>query len=74
MVLKYIKDVVNIANKHNIDCGICGEMAGDLNHTESLLKTGIKDLSVSPHYISELKEKIRGIDLSAEKEAKTKTR
>lgn len=53
-------------NAHNSGAwvGICGELAGDLSLTESFVKMGIDELSVSPSYVLKLREKIRSIKLS----------
>ncbi|MCM1308652.1 MAG: phosphoenolpyruvate--protein phosphotransferase [Butyrivibrio sp.] len=43
--------------------GICGELAADLTLTESFLRMGIDELSVSPAYVLKLRDKVRRIDL-----------
>ncbi|MBQ4140613.1 MAG: phosphoenolpyruvate--protein phosphotransferase [Clostridia bacterium] len=42
--------------------GICGEMAADVKLTETLLAAGADELSVSPPYLSRIKDRVRGID------------
>jgi len=39
--------------------GVCGELAADTSLTAKLLAAGADELSVSPPYIAEIKEKIR---------------
>lgn len=42
-----------------IPVGLCGELANHTDRTEALLKTGIRMLSVSPPFISLVKEAVR---------------
>ena len=39
--------------------GVCGELAADASLTAKFLAAGADELSVSPPYIAEIKEKIR---------------
>jgi len=61
LAMKYIKRIVNVADKQGIECSVCGEMAGDMKWVKPLIKTGIRVLSVSPHMIPLVKEEIRKI-------------
>ena len=58
-VLKSISEATASAARYGIDSSVCGEMASDLRATETLLKLGVKNLSVSPRQIPFLKEQIR---------------
>jgi len=58
-VLRFIKMTVDNAHACKIWCGICGELGADLSLTERFLEMGVDELSVSPAYILELREKIR---------------
>jgi phosphoenolpyruvate-protein kinase (PTS system EI component) len=60
-IIKLIRDVVKSAERHSIPCCVCGEMAGEEQYTESLLRAGITELSVTPSRIPFIKEKIRNI-------------
>jgi len=42
---------------------VCGEMSGDLIYTMLFLGLGIRQLSVSPHSIPEIKQFIRMVNL-----------
>lgn len=57
-LLRLIQMVID--NGHAQDCwvGICGELAGDLELTEQLIKMGIDELSVSPVMVLPLRKKI----------------
>jgi phosphotransferase system enzyme I (PtsI) len=61
LVLQSIKKVVKAAEKYGIECSICGEIAGDLNLTERLLRTGIRSLSVAPFLVPRVKNRIKKI-------------
>jgi len=62
-VLKMIKMTTDSAHKAGIWCGICGELASDLALTETFLRMGVDELSVSAGMVLKLREKVRGLDL-----------
>lgn len=62
-VLRLIELTAQNAQKHHILCGICGEMGANLNLTERLLKMGIRELSVTPRKILEVRKKVCSINL-----------
>ncbi len=62
-VLRLIEYAAKNAHANGKWIGICGELAADLTLTETFLKMGIDELSVSPHYVLKLRETVRGIDL-----------
>lgn len=43
---------------------ICGELAADTTLTETFLRMGIDELSVSPGFVLKVRDKVRSIDLS----------
>lgn len=57
-VLRLIEMSIKAAHEAGIWCGMCGEMAGDLNATEKLLEMGLDEFSVSGSGILDVKEKI----------------
>lgn len=63
-ILRLIKMTVENAHKNKIWAGICGELAANLNLTETFLAMGVDELSVSPSVILPLKQKILDIDIS----------
>ena len=70
-VLRLIEMVVNAAKHSNVALNVCGEMSGDLIYTMLFLGLGIRQLSVSPHSIPEIKQFIRMVNLKdAERVAK----
>ncbi len=57
-ILRMIQMVAENAHKYGIWAGICGELGGDLELTETFLKMGIDELSVAPSMILKLRKKI----------------
>lgn len=62
-VLRLIELVVNASKKHNIAVSVCGEMSGDPIYTMLLLGMGLRQLSVAPHAIPEIKKIVRSISI-----------
>jgi phosphotransferase system enzyme I (PtsI) len=62
-VLRLIDGVVQAANKHNIEVSVCGEMSGEPIYTLLLLGLGVRQMSVTPHNIPEIKKIIRSVTL-----------
>jgi phosphotransferase system enzyme I (PtsI) len=66
-VLRLIRLVIDAACQHNIEVNICGEMSGDPVFTLLLLGMGLKQLSLTPHNIPEVKTIIRSAALAEAK-------
>ena len=62
--LRMIQMVADNAHKNGIWMGICGELGADLSLTETFLKMGVDELSVSPSFVLGLRKKIRETDVS----------
>lgn len=62
-ILRLIEMTARNAHEHGAWIGICGELAADLTLTETFLRMGIDELSVSPIYILPLRDKVRNLDL-----------
>ncbi|HAT57051.1 MAG TPA: phosphoenolpyruvate--protein phosphotransferase, partial [Veillonellaceae bacterium] len=62
-VLKLIRMTVENAHQAGIWAGICGELAADTELTETFLRMGVDELSVSPSSILPVRQKIRSLDL-----------
>ena len=60
-VFKLIKMVVENGHAHNCHVGICGELASDTTLTEKFIDMEVDELSVSPSFVLELREKIRSL-------------
>ena len=63
-ILRMIQMVADNAHKNGIWMGICGELGADLTLTETFLRMGVDELSVSPTFVLGLRKKIRETDLS----------
>jgi phosphotransferase system enzyme I (PtsI) len=62
-VLRLIEMVVQAAAKHNVEVSVCGEMSGEPIYTLLLLGMGLRQLSVTPHNIPEIKKVIRSVSV-----------
>lgn len=63
-VLKLIEMSAENAHKHGAWIGICGELGADTELTETFLRMGIDELSVSPGFVLKVRDTVRNIDLS----------
>jgi phosphotransferase system enzyme I (PtsI) len=67
-VLRLIDLVVKAAERHKIEVNVCGEMSGDPSYALLLLGMGLRQLSVTPHKIPEIKKVIRSVSLDEAKQ------
>lgn len=58
-ILRMLQMIVDNAHKAGAWAGICGELGADLMLTETFLKMGFDELSVSPSMILPLRQKVR---------------
>lgn len=63
-ILRLIEMAAQNAHKHGAWIGICGELGADTELTETFLRMGIDELSVSPSFVLKVRERVRSIDLS----------
>jgi phosphotransferase system enzyme I (PtsI) len=63
-VLRLIRQVVVAADNRGIPVNLCGEMSGDPVFTLLLLGLGLRQFSVAPHSIPEIKALIRKVTLA----------
>jgi len=61
-LLKMLQMIVDNAHANGIWAGICGELGADMELTETFLRMGYDELSVSPAFILPIRKKIREID------------
>lgn len=66
-VLRLIDQVIRAAGKQKIDVCVCGEMSGDPIYTILLLGLGLRQLSMTPQSIPEIKKVIRSITIEEAK-------
>jgi phosphotransferase system enzyme I (PtsI) len=62
-VLRLIRMVLDAGRKAKIPVGMCGEMAGDKNNTRFLLGLGLREFSVHPANLLEVKQIITESDI-----------
>lgn len=62
-VLRLIEHVVQAAARHGVEVNVCGEMSGEPVYTMLLLGMGLRQLSVTPHNIPEIKKIIRSVSM-----------
>jgi len=67
-VVRLIKLTVDAASRHDIWCGVCGEMAGDPLLTPLLLGLGVQELSIAPSFLPRVKFLIRRLNMAEAKE------
>lgn len=63
-VLRLVHTTIKAGQKVGIPVAMCGEMAGDARYTRLLLGMGLKEFSVHPHDLLEVKEVITGSRIS----------
>ena len=63
-ILRMIETVVKNAHAAGIWAGICGELGADLSLTETFLKMGVDELSVSPAMVLRVRKIVRETDTS----------
>ena len=61
-VLRLIKLTIDAGRSANIPVAMCGEMAGDTRYTRVLLGMGLRDFSMDPSAIMQVKHQIRLTD------------
>ena len=65
-VLKLIQMTIENGHKGGAWVGICGEIGADLELTETFLRMGVDELSVSPTFVLPIRNRVRSLDLSQE--------
>lgn len=65
-VLRLIGMSAENAHKHGVRIGICGELGADTSLTETFLRMGIDQLSVSPPFVLKVREKVRSLNLGGD--------
>jgi phosphotransferase system enzyme I (PtsI) len=62
-VLRVLRDVIRLAQSHDVPVAVCGEMAGDPSFAPLLLALGLTEFSLYPATLLELRRTIRGCNL-----------
>jgi phosphotransferase system enzyme I (PtsI) len=66
-VVRLIKHVLKVSRKLEIPASVCGEVAGERQYTRLLLALGLKEFSMHPARLLEVKQIIRETHVSAAK-------
>ena len=62
-ILRLIEMSAKNAHANGAWIGICGELAADTTLTETFLRMGIDELSVSPTFVLKVRDAVRNVDL-----------
>ena len=62
-ILRMLRHVIAAAAAAGIECGLCGEMAGDPHQALLLVGLGLRRLSMSPRVVPEIKTRVRASSL-----------
>lgn len=68
-LLRLISQVVAVAGERGKPVSLCGEMAGDMLYTVLLVGMGLRELSMHPRALPEIKRVIRGLTVEDSREA-----
>jgi len=60
-VLRVMRDVVRVADRHGIAVGVCGEMASDPLMVFALVGLGVRQLSVTARALLQIKQAVRAM-------------
>ena len=63
-VLRLLRDIIRAAERANVPCSMCGEMAGEPMYTLLLLGIGLRQFSMAPSDIPEIKKIIRSTSIA----------
>lgn len=63
-LLRVLRDVIGVCTRAGVDCSLCGEMAGSPLYTLFLLGIGLRNFSMAPANIPEIKKLIRAATLA----------
>jgi len=63
-VLRLIEGVVRAAQKYNLPVSVCGQMSSDPIYIPLLVGMGLRELSVTPQSLLEVKQAVRNLNLA----------
>jgi len=64
-VLRLVRNIIQAGDQANIPVSMCGEMAGDPAFTRLLMGLGLRQFSMEPSQLLEIRQQIRNTRLSA---------
>jgi len=62
-VIRLIRNVIQAGNNHGIPVNVCGQMSSDPKYIPLLVGLGLRQLSVTPHALPEVKEIVRKLTI-----------
>ncbi|MBA2688291.1 MAG: phosphoenolpyruvate--protein phosphotransferase [Gemmatimonadaceae bacterium] len=68
-VLRLIKRTVEVGHSSGLDVAVCGEMASQPLMAFALLGLGVRQLSVSPRSVAQVKRIVRGVSVEVARQA-----
>jgi phosphotransferase system enzyme I (PtsI) len=63
-VLRLIERVIQTGQQHGVSVNVCGEMSGEPMYALLLLGMGLRQLSLKPHSIPEIKKVLRSVTVA----------
>ncbi|MDR1383341.1 MAG: phosphoenolpyruvate--protein phosphotransferase [Planctomycetaceae bacterium] len=63
-VLKLIRRTIQVANDNHISVSLCGQMSSEPIYAMLLMGLGLRQFSVSPHILPEIKQVVRSISMN----------
>ncbi|MBI3861794.1 MAG: phosphoenolpyruvate--protein phosphotransferase [Planctomycetia bacterium] len=73
-ILRMIENVVRAAEKHNRPVSVCGQMSSDPIYIPLLVGMGLRELSVTPQSILEVKQAVRNLTVVQAREILARAR
>jgi phosphotransferase system enzyme I (PtsI) len=67
-VLRLIEGVIKASEKYNLPVSVCGQMSSDPIYTPLLVGMGLRELSVTPQAILEVKQAVRNLTVAQARE------
>ena len=64
-VLRLLSEIFAFGRRNGIPVAVCGEMAGEAANAPLLLALGLRDFSLHPSTLLEVRQAIRGLDLAS---------
>lgn len=62
-IFRMIRMVLAAAEKHKVSVSVCGQMSSDPIYTPLLVGMGLRELSITPHAIPEVKQAVRSLTI-----------
>jgi phosphotransferase system enzyme I (PtsI) len=62
-IFRMIRMVLAAAEKHKVSVSVCGQMSSDPTYTALLVGMGLRELSITPHAIPEVKQAVRSLTI-----------